>query len=53
MVSEGKLNYFKASESYQFESDGDSCWFDVDVVDKDSAEHIYAMYEFQFSTNLV
>jgi len=52
MISEGKLKYFNAAESYMFESDGDSCWFQIDVVDKDSAEHIYAMYKFQFSTNL-
>lgn len=52
MISEGKLSYFNASESDLFQSDGDSCWFQIVVVDKDSAEHIYAMYKFQFSTNV-
>lgn len=52
MIGEGKLTAFTASESTRFVSDGDSCWFDIDVVDKDSAEHIYCMYKFQFSTNV-
>lgn len=52
MIGEGKLNYFNAMESTKFVSDGDSCWFDIDVIDKDSAEHIYCMYKFQFSTNV-
>ena len=52
MIGEGKLTAFTASESKRFVSDGDSCWFDIDVVDKDSAEHIYCMYKFQFSTNV-
>ena len=52
MIGEGKLTAFTASESTKFVSDGDSCWFDIDVVDKDSAEHIYCMYKFQFSTNV-
>lgn len=52
MISEGKLTSFKASESSSYVADGDSCWFVLDVVDKDSAEHIYLFYNFQFSTNV-
>jgi hypothetical protein len=51
MVAEGKIVSFKASISDQYVADGDSCWFVFDVVDKDSAEHIYTFYNFQFSTN--
>lgn len=51
MIAEGKIVSFKASISDQYVADGDSCWFVYDVVDKDSAEHIYTFYNFQFSTN--
>lgn len=51
MIAEGKLNSFNVNESTLYAADGDSCWFDLDVVDKDSAEHIYLFYNFQFSTN--
>lgn len=52
MVTEGKLNYCGVSESVKYPADGDSNWFDVDVVDKDSAEHIYMSFLFQYSTNV-
>ena len=29
---------------------GDSAWFVIDCVDKDSAEHLYLTYFFRFST---
>lgn len=51
MIAEGKLVSFNATESDLYVSDGDSCWFNLDVIDKDSAEHIYLFYNFQFSTN--
>ena len=31
-------------------TDGDTCGFDIEVIDLDSAEHIYLNYYFQFST---
>lgn len=49
---EKKLNKVVVTESKKYKSDGDSCWFDIDVVDKDSAEHIYLTYYFHFSTNV-
>lgn len=52
MISEGKLISCKVSESNIYKADGDSAWFDIDVVDKDSMEHIYLTYRFQYSTNL-
>lgn len=52
MVSEGKLIACAVSESSTYIADGDSAWFDVDVVDKDSMEHIYMMFKFRFSTNV-
>ena len=51
MISEGKLKSFSVAESDAYVADGDSCWFCIDVVDKDSAEHIYSFFNFQFSTN--
>lgn len=51
MVSESKLISCKVYESTTFKADGDSAWFEVAVVDKDSMEHIYLTYKFQFSTN--
>ena len=50
MQKEGKLNFYKVAESELYKADGDSAWFTVDVVDKDSAEHIYTTFGFQFST---
>lgn len=51
MIAEGKLTAITVSESTVNVADGDSAWFDIDVVDKDSMEHIYLSYRFQFSTN--
>lgn len=51
MVSEGKLTSCTVSESSVYTADGDSAWFEIAVVDKDSMEHIYLTYKFQFSTN--
>lgn len=52
MVAERKLNFVKVSVSERFPSDADYCYFDIDVIDKDSAEHIYLLYTFQYSTNV-
>lgn len=50
MISEGKLVRFSCYEDEAFVSDGDEAFFRIDVVDKDSAEHIYLRYQFQFSS---
>lgn len=50
MVREGKLLYVNVTESTTYTADGDSCWFDMEVIDLDSAEHIYMTYHFQYST---
>lgn len=50
MIEESKLIACTVSESSTYKSDGDSAWFDIDVIDKDSMEHIYLTYLFQFST---
>ena len=52
MIAEGKLIACTISESSVYIADGDSAWFDVNIVDKDSMEHIYLTYRFQFSTNV-
>ena len=46
MIAEGKLTAITVSESAVNVADGDSAWFDIDVVDKDSMEHIYLSYRF-------
>lgn len=51
MVAESKLVFCKVTESTLYMADGDSAWFVVDVVDKDSMEHIYLTFLFRFSTN--
>lgn len=51
MVSEGKLTSCAVTESSSYTADGDSAWFDIAVVDKDSMERIYLTYKFRFSTN--
>lgn len=50
MVKEQKIISYNVTENKDYPADGDSAWFDIDVVDKDSAEHIYTSFGFQFST---
>lgn len=50
MISESKILQMNAYEDPDFVSDGDEVYFRIDVVDKDSAEHIYLRYQFQFSS---
>lgn len=50
MVQEGKLVSCRVTESADDSAQGDSAWFNIDCVDKDSAEHIYLTYMFQFGT---
>lgn len=52
MVAEGKLNACTVTLSSTYKADRDSAWFDIDAVDKDSMEHLYLIYHFQFSTNV-
>ena len=47
---EGKLVACSVTESSAYKADGDSAWFDIDVIDKDSMEHIYLTFLFRFST---
>ena len=51
MREEGKLIACAVTESGAYKADGDSAWFDIDVIDKDSMEHIYLTFLFRFSTN--
>lgn len=51
MKEEGKLINCTVTENSAYKADGDSAWFDVDVIDKDSMEHIYLTFYFRFSTN--
>ena len=51
MAEEGKLVACSVTESSAYQSDGDSAWFDIDIIDKDSMERIYLTFLFRFSTN--
>lgn len=51
MREEGKLVACAVTESGAYKADGDSAWFDIDVIDKDSMEHIYLTFLFRFSTS--
>ena len=50
MIGEGKLAYMDVSEDPTHPAEGDSAWFIIDVVDKDSAEHLYLRYLFRYGT---
>lgn len=52
MIEEGKLTSCTVSETNGYKADGDSAWFDIDVIDKDSIEHLYLTFLFRFSTNV-
>ena len=49
MVEEDKIISCTVSESDTYAPEGDSAWFNIDIVDKDSMEHIYLIYSFAFS----
>lgn len=51
MREEGKLVSCVVTESSTNKADVDSAWFEIDVIDKDSMEHIYLTFMFRFSTN--
>lgn len=50
MVNEGKLLSGTVVENTVQTADGDYAYFDINVIDKDSIEHIYLTYRFQFSS---
>ncbi len=50
MREEGKLVACTVTESNVYKANSDSAWFDIDVIDKDSMEHIYLTFLFRFST---
>ena len=51
MREEGKLALCTVTESKAYRASEDSAWFEVDVIDKDSMEHIYLTFLFSFGTN--
>ena len=53
MIGEGKIQYIDVTEDASHPAEGDSCWFIIDVIDKDSAEHIYLRYLFRYSTQVI
>ena len=52
MVEEEKLVSGDVTENSSSVSDGDEAYFDIDVVDMDSIEHMYLTFRFQFSSNV-
>ena len=50
MIGEGKLTSLAVVEDPSYSPEGDSAFFLIDIVDKDSAEHIYLGYTFRFET---
>lgn len=50
MIEEGKLVACNVFESPTDLPEGDSAWFNIECIDKDSAEHIYLTFKFRFST---
>ena len=50
MINEGKLVSGTASENTTYQADGDYAYVDIQVIDKDSIEHLYLTYKFQFSS---
>lgn len=52
MIGEGKIASLTVSEDAAHPAQGDSCWFIIDVVDKDSAEHLYLRYLYRFNTSV-
>lgn len=51
MIQEGKLVSGTVAESTTYTADTDNCYFDINVIDKDSAEHIYEFFKFRFNTS--
>lgn len=53
MINESKLVAGTVTESAVYQSDGDYAYFVLDIVDKDSIEHLYLTYRFRFSSIVV
>ena len=53
MMGEGKIQYISVAEDPTHPADGDSAWFIIDTIDKDSAEHLYLRYLFRYSTRVL
>lgn len=51
MREEGKLVACTVTENSAYQDGGDSAGFVIDVIDKDSMEHIYLTFLFRFSTS--
>lgn len=52
MIGERKIfDGATMTESTTYAAEGDSCWFDINADDIDSAEHIYINYRYRFSQN--
>lgn len=52
MGNENKITSLSCEIDETQKNDGDQCFFNLDIVDLDSTEHIYLTYQFQFSTNV-
>ena len=52
MVGEKKLTSGDMYEDENNPPQGDSAWFILDIVDKDSLEHVYLAYKFRFATEV-
>ena len=52
MVGEKKLTSGDMYEDDSNPPQGDSAWFILDIVDKDSLEHVYLAYKFRFATEV-
>lgn len=50
MIKEGKLTSGTVTEHPDYTADADDGFFLIDVIDKDSMEHIYSFFRFRFST---
>lgn len=50
MISEGKLVSLTVTENESSAAEGDSAYYDIDFIDKDSLEHVYMTFYTTFST---
>ena len=51
MIGESKITWYNVSADPAHPASGDSCWFLINVIDKDSAEKVYLNYQYRYDTN--
>lgn len=51
MIAESKISACEVGLNEEYPAESDSAWFMLDVIDRDSLEHIYLVYKFRYAAS--